>query len=119
MPCPVCVRHALRVAFGAITRAPHRLYVHMLKLSTRAGTSTGKPADGGRSACKLHARTGHPAQDRPNGSFGVTVPDLPGCFSAGDTLAESLENTQEAIALHIQGMLLDGDPFLPFLGRGS
>ena len=52
-------------------------------------------------------------QDRPDGPFGVTVPDLPGCFSAGDTLAEALENTQEAIALHIEGMLLDGDPVPP------
>ena len=49
-------------------------------------------------------------QDRPDGPVGVTVPDLPGCFSAGDTLAEALENAQEAIALHIEGMLLDGEP---------
>ena len=27
-------------------------------------------------------------QDRPDGLVGVMVPDLPGCFSAGDTLAE-------------------------------
>ena len=48
--------------------------------------------------------------DRPEGPFGVTVPDLPGCFSAGDTLADALENAQEAIALHVEGLLSDGEP---------
>lgn len=32
-------------------------------------------------------------------AFGVVVPDLPGCFSAGDTLAQAVENAKEAIAL--------------------
>ncbi|RKZ43878.1 MAG: hypothetical protein DRR16_29305 [Candidatus Parabeggiatoa sp. nov. 3] len=45
-------------------------------------------------------------------AYGVTVPDLPGCFSAGDTLDEALENTKEAIACHIEGLLMD-DEFLP------
>lgn len=31
-------------------------------------------------------------------AFGVVVPDLPGCFSAGDTLEEALANAEEAIA---------------------
>ncbi len=52
-------------------------------------------------------------QDRPDGPFGVTVPDLPGCFSAGDTLADALENTREAIALHVEGLLSDGEPVPP------
>jgi predicted RNase H-like HicB family nuclease len=30
-------------------------------------------------------------------SYGVTVPDLPGCFTAGDTLEEALSNVQEAV----------------------
>ena len=41
--------------------------------------------------------------------YGVSVPDLPGCFSAGRTLDEALENVKEAIECHIEGMLLDGD----------
>ena len=49
-------------------------------------------------------------QDRPTGPCGVTVPDLPGCFSAGDTLADALERTREAIALHVEGLLSDGEP---------
>jgi len=27
-------------------------------------------------------------------AFGVVVPDLPGCFSAGDTLDEAMENAR-------------------------
>ncbi len=49
-------------------------------------------------------------QDRPTGPCGVTVPDLPGCFSAGDTLADALEQAREAIALHVEGLLSDGEP---------
>lgn len=48
--------------------------------------------------------------DRSGGPFGVTVPDLPGCFSAGDTLADALENAREAIVLHVEGLLSDHEP---------
>jgi predicted RNase H-like HicB family nuclease len=41
-------------------------------------------------------------------SFGVVVPDLPGCFSAGDTIDEAVENSQEAITLWIETVLDDG-----------
>lgn len=43
-------------------------------------------------------------------AYGVVVPDLPGCFSAGDTLEEALSNTQEAILLHLDGLLDDKKP---------
>ena len=39
--------------------------------------------------------------------YGVTVPDLPGCFSAGETMQKALEAAREAIAAHIEGMLID------------
>lgn len=39
--------------------------------------------------------------------YGVTVPDLPGCFSAGSTIDEALLMAREAIELHIQGLLDD------------
>ncbi len=42
-------------------------------------------------------------------SYGVTVPDLPGCFSAGDTLDEAFAMAREAIECHIEGLLMDGD----------
>jgi predicted RNase H-like HicB family nuclease len=41
--------------------------------------------------------------------YGVSVPDLPGCFSAARTMQEALESAREAVAAHIEGMLLDGD----------
>lgn len=41
-------------------------------------------------------------------SFGVVVPDLPGCFSAGDTLDEALLNTEEAVELWIEAALDQG-----------
>lgn len=42
-------------------------------------------------------------------SYGVTVPDLPGCFSAGDTFDEAVANAYEAIDLHVEAMLEDGE----------
>lgn len=42
-------------------------------------------------------------------AFGVTVPNLPGCFSAGDTLEEAMSNTTEAIDLHLECMVEDGE----------
>ncbi|CAI8010720.1 UPF0150 protein Ta0767 [Geodia barretti] len=43
-------------------------------------------------------------------SYGVTVPDLPGCFSGGDTLDEALTNAQEAIAGHIETLFMVAEP---------
>lgn len=43
-------------------------------------------------------------------AYGVAVPDLPGCFSAGDTLDAALENAREAVAFHIEGLLDAGLP---------
>ena len=41
-------------------------------------------------------------------SYGVTVPDLPGCFSGGDTLDDAFGMAREAIVGHIETLLLDG-----------
>ncbi|KAA6101463.1 MULTISPECIES: type II toxin-antitoxin system HicB family antitoxin [Pantoea] len=38
-------------------------------------------------------------------AYGVTVPDLPGCFSAGDTLEEAVKNAKEAITGHLELMV--------------
>ena len=42
-------------------------------------------------------------------SYGVTVPDVVGCFSAGDTFDEALEMVEEAIFSHLELMLEDGE----------
>lgn len=38
-------------------------------------------------------------------AFGVVVPDLPGCFSAGDTMSEALAAAEEAAAAWIDATL--------------
>jgi predicted RNase H-like HicB family nuclease len=42
-------------------------------------------------------------------AYGVVVPDLPGCFSAGDTLDEAMAQASEAILLHVEGLLEAGE----------
>ena len=44
-----------------------------------------------------------------NSGYGVTVPDLPGCFSAGDSLDEAIDSAHEAITCHLEGLLMDGE----------
>ena len=41
-------------------------------------------------------------------AFGVVIPDLPGCFSAGDSLDEAMAQAREAILLHLEGMFNEG-----------
>jgi predicted RNase H-like HicB family nuclease len=36
-------------------------------------------------------------------SYGVTVPDISGCNTAGDTLEEALANVQDAVELALEG----------------
>jgi predicted RNase H-like HicB family nuclease len=38
-------------------------------------------------------------------AYGVVVPDLPGCFSAGDTLDEAISNAEDAAAAWIEAEL--------------
>ena len=43
-------------------------------------------------------------------SYGVTVPDLPGCFSGGETLEGAYSAAEEAIVGHIETLLMEGLP---------
>ena len=45
----------------------------------------------------------------PDTDYCVTVPDLPGCITAGNTLDDAQNQALEAIQCHIEGMLLDGE----------
>jgi len=40
----------------------------------------------------------------PEGEFTVIVPALPGCFSRGRTVMESLRNAEEAIECYLESM---------------
>ena len=48
--------------------------------------------------------------ERGQTNWGAYVPDLPGCVSIGDTLAEVQENIKEAIALYLEVLKEDGQP---------
>lgn len=41
--------------------------------------------------------------------YGVSVPDLPGCFSAGSTMDEAIDMAREAILCHIEGLFQDDE----------
>ena len=51
--------------------------------------------------------------DGGDSAFWSEVPALPGCFSVGDSLAEILQKTQEAIDLYCDMLREDGDPLPP------
>jgi predicted RNase H-like HicB family nuclease len=41
--------------------------------------------------------------------FGVSFPDFPGCITAGNSIDEAKDMAHDALALHIKGMLEDGE----------
>lgn len=41
--------------------------------------------------------------------FGVMVPDIPGCYSAGSSYDDALNNVIEAIECHLEGLLVDNE----------
>lgn len=47
--------------------------------------------------------------------YGVSSPDLPGCISAGRTIDEALAMMKEAIELHLEGLIEDGQA-IPLAG---
>jgi predicted RNase H-like HicB family nuclease len=44
------------------------------------------------------------------GAFGISFPDFPGCVSAADSVDEVIYKGGQALALHVEGMLADGEP---------
>jgi len=45
-----------------------------------------------------------------DGGYGAWAPDLPGCVALGDTIEETEREMRSAIAFHIEGLRLNGDP---------
>jgi predicted RNase H-like HicB family nuclease len=39
--------------------------------------------------------------EEPEGGYSVEVPELPGCFTEGDTIREALANAREAIVCYL------------------
>src|SRR5205823_9305012 len=48
--------------------------------------------------------------DGSAGAYGVVVPDLPGCTSAGSSMDEALRNAVEAVRLWAEDALDSGEP---------
>ncbi|PHI31150.1 type II toxin-antitoxin system HicB family antitoxin [Budvicia aquatica] len=49
------------------------------------------------------------AIDKGNSSFGVRVPDIPGCFSGGDNITHAVESVREAVEAHIELLVESGE----------
>lgn len=50
-------------------------------------------------------------------SYGAYVPDLPGCVAVGDSVAEVTRLIREAIELHIEALIEDGQRPPPAAAR--
>lgn len=50
----------------------------------------------------------HP--DPEEGGYTVTVPALPGRITQGDTLEEAIAMAKDAIRLHVESLITDGEP---------
>jgi predicted RNase H-like HicB family nuclease len=48
--------------------------------------------------------------EKAEGNYSAYVPDLPGCISAGDTVAAVEQEIREVIRFHIDGLKADGLP---------
>ena len=48
--------------------------------------------------------------EKAEGNYSAYSPDLPGCIAVGDTLEEVQQHMEEAIRIHIEGMIEDHEP---------
>ena len=48
-----------------------------------------------------------------NSDFGVSFPDFPGAVTAAPSLDEAVEMAAEALALHVEGMIAEGEKISP------
>lgn len=42
-------------------------------------------------------------------NYSAYAPDVPGCIAVGDTVQETMDNMQEALAFHFEGMQQHGE----------
>lgn len=61
-------------------------------------------------ATKIHYYPAVIEAGEPGSNLGVFFPDLPGCVSFGDDVIDCVRNAEEALSLHLSGMVADGDP---------
>ena len=53
------------------------------------------------------------AEKEPDSAFGIWFPDVEGCFSAGDTLAQASANAAAALRQHVEALESAGRPVPP------
>ena len=49
-------------------------------------------------------------QDPDQSNWGVIIPDLPGCYPVGDTVADALADAKAAAMFHLEGLLQENLP---------
>ncbi len=47
--------------------------------------------------------------DQEKDGFGIVFPDFPGCVTTGKNMNDALRRAREALELHLQAMVKDGD----------
>jgi predicted RNase H-like HicB family nuclease len=57
-------------------------------------------------------------EGRPTSNYSAWSPDLPGCVATGDTPEETEREMLQAIALHLAGLVEDGEPLPQPSGPG-
>ncbi len=48
--------------------------------------------------------------EKARNNFSAYAPDLPGCVATGRTQQQVIRRMEHAIALHVRGMIEDGEP---------
>ena len=48
--------------------------------------------------------------EKANGNYSAYSPDLPGCVATGKTLEDAERNMREAMLMHVEGLIEDGEP---------
>ena len=48
--------------------------------------------------------------EQTNTGFSAYSPDVPGCVTTGASQEETAKNMKEAIAFHLEGLKLEGEP---------
>jgi predicted RNase H-like HicB family nuclease len=47
--------------------------------------------------------------EKASKNYSAYLPDVPGCISTGKSVAQTLSNLREAMAMHFQGLIEDGE----------
>ena len=48
--------------------------------------------------------------EKANGNYSAYSPDLPGCVATGKTRQDAERNMREALLMHVEGLIEDGEP---------